>query len=113
MGINIDLHVFDYEAFMDRLSEVGASDRGRINAILDECGHRLADKYVLLNDEYHEDSNPYYTLFSLLDAAFGLDDLRKNSHGAAMDTPGWNKGISGIDRDDVAARLGITLPDDE
>lgn len=117
MGVSIDLHVLDHAKLMENLAKAGAGDEGRVNEILDRFGHRIGEKYVILNNEYHDDGNPYYGLMAVMDAAFGLkwvlDGGKGDTHDVIARTPGWLKGISYADTHDIAERLGIDISEGE
>lgn len=110
MGISIDLHVLDYKQIMQNLKDEGCDDEDRINQILDVCGHRLGDKYVILNNEYGEMS-PWYNLEVLLMNAF---DVGRETGGLSLsDVDGWLEGVSTVDLEDAAEKLGITIKEDD
>jgi len=116
MSKSIELFIYDYGAFRSALVKKGADDCVLLDSILLECGNRFGDKYALLNNEAWDSFNPYYSLSALLDSAFPAmcrSDQRyaSGSHGVLLHTP-RERGISGVERDDIAERLGIELKDE-
>lgn len=110
MGVNIDVRIYNKPALLERLAAWGATDADLTGRILDACGTTFGDVYVLLNNEYYEDENPYYHICDLIEAAFHAED----SFDVFLDTHNEisRDGIAAIDVEDIAARLGISLPDE-
>jgi hypothetical protein len=74
MGINIDAYHYDYEKLCQALEKLGVKDRELLDVILDECGTRIADRYVLINNEYWDGFSPYYNVSSVIDRVFNIED---------------------------------------
>ncbi len=101
MGVRIDIKRYKSEELIEKLKEWGADNDELAVSVLKECGMFIGDEYVLLNNEYHSEYNPYYTVGKLFDLAFGKTDSFR------VFLNNGKSGISSVDGDDIADRLGI------
>jgi hypothetical protein len=104
MSISIDLHIYEADKLIEALKTWGAKDEVLLKRILEECGTFLGNSYVLLNNEYGGES-PYYAVASLLDSAFE----GKDSFDLFLFSEFRRKGISYVEDEEVAERLGFEL----
>ena len=104
MGISIDLYKYDYTTLVaDLMSVDGINDQKKLEMILSECGEIIHDTYLILNNEYYEDGNPYYSVAVLIDLAFSVEDsfdVTLKNRKCAKDY---------VNVDDVAKKLNIEL----
>lgn len=105
MGISIDLYIFEYAKLMKKLIKLGAEEI-LLYKILTECGTISGGKYILLNNEKHDDGNPFNIVCDLIDSAFNVRD----SIDVFLDD--FKMGKNYVDRNEAAEKLGITLRDE-
>lgn len=111
MGVSIALHIYNKDELLRQLEEWGAADRILAIKILEECGTFLGDSYVLLNNEFWDGYSPYFNVATLFDAAFHKEDsfdIFLNRKGV-----GRTEGVNSVEIDEVAERLGITIPEEK
>lgn len=118
MSINIALTIFDWQELVDALSEeLNPHETKLLIEIMEECGHFLDYKYVLLNNEYGDEWSPYYNLSILIDSAFPhiFDGIKKSASKIITHTNYHGektiRGISHVDINETANKLGIKLTD--
>ena len=87
----------------------GATDVELSHKILDACGSFFGDKYVLLNNEFYDEYNPYFKVSYLFDSAFNKED----SSDVFLRGAKQEEGINSVDVDEVAEELGIKLKEKE
>ncbi|MGG5333762.1 hypothetical protein [Enterococcus sp. AZ163] len=76
MGVNIDLHSYDYEPLLEGIKNyVGTEDTNEIDKILRACGSVIDGKYIILNNELWDGYSPYYNVAGALDRHFKSDDV--------------------------------------
>lgn len=76
MGRSIDLYSYDYEKLLNRTLEVcNTNDRDLVEKILLSCGNKIADRYIILNQEFWEDCSCYYNVARALEKVFKVDDV--------------------------------------
>ena len=109
MGISIDLHIYNKYELLKGLSEWGTTDTALSIKILESCGTFFGDNYVLLNNEYHEDGNPYYNVAKLFDSAFKKED---SFHVFCFKVESV-EGKNWVEVDDIAAELGFEIIEEE
>jgi len=102
MGLSVDLYIYNYENLIKKFMEIGA-DSELLKRILTECGSVSGNKYVLLNNEHYDSSNPFNTVCDLIDSAFNIKDS------IDIFLEGYEIGINYIDRYEASERLGIYL----
>jgi hypothetical protein len=104
MGVSIDLYKYNYPALVESLMKIeGVNDKQKLEKILSKCGEIFGDTYLILNNEYYEDGNPYYGVASLIDSAFGIEDsfdvfLEDRQHA-----------IDYISPEDIAGEVGFEI----
>lgn len=106
MSVSINLYIFDNEKLMRKLIDLGA-EIVLLAKILRKCGTVSGGRYFLLNNERHDDGNPFNTVCSLIDSAFNM----KDSIDVFLDD--YEFGVAYVDRYNVADKLGITLRDED
>lgn len=75
MGTSIDLYKYDYDTLVKTLvAEKGISDVAMLEKILLKFGEKIGTCYILLNNEYYEDYNSFYSCSSLIDNYFKVED---------------------------------------
>lgn len=120
MSIRIELYIVVKADLVQRLVAAGAVRTSLLFEILEECGETIGSSYILLDNEYYDDGNPYYSLFELLDAAF--PELVKNDGSGSHDVflqmrlgrPGVvMRGTNYVDAVAVANTHGIDLKMEE
>ena len=105
MGINIEMHNYSFSRLCDELIKHGCGDIDIIKDVLLSCGTKIGDRYIILNNEYYEDENCFFTIGGLLDGIFGIEDcfdvfcLNKNTDEIEM--------ISYIDPFDVEEKYRL------
>jgi len=76
MGRSIDLYSYDYEKLVNKTLRIcNTEDRELVEKILLSCGNKIADRYIILNQEYREDSSCYYNVARVLSRIFKVDDV--------------------------------------
>lgn len=74
MGISIDLNIYDAKQLKQSFVNAGATDEELLTKIMAKFGTFLADKYLLVNNEYGGDYSPYYNLTGAIDKVFKIKD---------------------------------------
>lgn len=102
MGVNVEVKLYDVELLINKFEVVkGIKDVKLLKEILSKFGHLIANRYILLNNEYCGEFNPYYNLAEMIDFVFGVED----SFYVLMFSD-YIK-YCGVDMDDVVKELGI------
>lgn len=109
MSVSIDVKILDHGDLLDRLEGAGVTNdkpSGLLLSILDACGRHLGDCYVIMNNEYGDGYSPWYNIIRLIDSAYGVDcsDVFYKTK--------QTKGISYVDLEEVAEKLGITIEEE-
>jgi hypothetical protein len=76
MGRSIDLYSYDYEKLLNKTLEVCKTDnRELVEKILLSCGNKIADRYIILNQEFWESCSCYYNVSSTLERIFKINNV--------------------------------------
>ena len=76
MGRSINLYSYNYEQLTNELLKVCETNNTElVEKILLACGNKIGDRYILLNQEFWEEFNSYYTVASIFSEVFGIDDV--------------------------------------
>lgn len=102
MGICIDLNIYKAESLIQRFKDIGVEDEERIRAILSDCGRFVGDEYIILNNEYYDEYNPYYSVIDILDTAFGIESQTQVFHEVRE-----TEGINSVDRVELFEKYGL------
>lgn len=120
MSRSVDVQIYEWTTLLDRLGQWAvkhnkAMNRDLVASVLEKCGDRIGDKYVLLNNEYSEEYNPFYNVATLVEAAVGihpsdaeLDDVFEVF--LDMRSEHSKQAIHYVDKDKVIEELGLTRP---
>lgn len=75
MGKSIDLYSYDYEKLVNKTLEVCKTNkRELVEQILLAFGNKIADRYILLNQELWDDYSCYYNVARVLNRVFKTED---------------------------------------
>lgn len=75
MGVYVDLYKINFEDYINELmKEPKINDRKMLKKIMLEFGEKIGDQFILLNNEYYEDYNSYYSMFHLIDSYFEIEE---------------------------------------
>lgn len=77
MGISIDVEIFNHKKLRDKIIQtynLNAADEELLDKILMAFGVVAGDRYIVLNNEYAGDYNPYYQLSDAIEKAFKLNE---------------------------------------
>ena len=110
MSVDVDLHKVKYAKYLNELMKLEeVNDKETLEKILLKFGEKIGDYYILLNNEYYNDYNSYYNLFSLIDFYFKIDDTypNKSSHEVFLNL--CEEMVANRNRYDVAYELGIEV----
>lgn len=124
MSIDIDLYAYDYKQLVSKIVEHlkldgSEKDLKLIQNILERFGYITNDKkeYIILNNEYYEDGNPYFNICDVICSAFGKsesnEDLFGNVFCTFRDVVPRKTLHNYVDKYDVADELNIDLFIDE
>lgn len=112
MGRSVDLYYYQASGLLHALGEWSEGDNEQfLREILAECGTFRDDVYIVVDNEFYNDYNPFWALLEVLSAAFPHKKIRKDVYDIFRDGREW--GITSADKQDIAGRLGITLEDEE
>ena len=120
MSIDIDLYAYDYKQLVSKIVEhlklVGTEDDLKIiQNILERFGYITLDnkEYIILNNEWYENGNPYYNICSVICSAFRKSESKVDLFGNVFCTfrdVVERKTLNNYaDKYDVADELGIEL----
>lgn len=113
MGICIDIKKVKLEPLKDCIIEKlkvenSELNREKIQTILNEFGETFNDTYIILNNEYYEDGNPYYNVLDVVAWAFGQDAEKVYLFDCFFDKRvKMLEGISYGEKYEMAEKLGI------
>ena len=123
MGVSIDVFSFDYDALrwafkkliFDQHPELKDNEDGyakveQIGRIMKEFGSIVGDRYIILNDEYHEEYSPYYEIGTFIDRYYNVEDSSDAMYSKEVDRLSIGKHSNA---GDAADNLGIELPEEE
>ena len=125
MSIDIDLYAYDYKELVSKIVKQlkldGAEEElQKIEVILERFGYITKDKqeYIILNNEYYEDGNPYFNICYVICSAFGKSESNEDLFGQVFLNFRGNglereNLINYVDKYDVADELNIDLVLDE
>lgn len=74
MGISIDLYIYDANKLKQSFINAGATDEALLTKIMSGFGTFLADKYLIVNNEYGSEYSPYYNLTGAIGKVFKIKD---------------------------------------
>lgn len=105
MSQSVDVNIYDKEKLLQALRDWGANNDDLTNKILAEFGTFAGDKYILLNNEFYGEFNPYYNLATVMDRAYQHPD----SFDVLLDFNNEysTEGTSSVEVWDVCERLDI------
>lgn len=109
MSRSIDLYSYDYEKLLNKVIEHCNTDNKELaEKILLACGNKIADRYILLNQEFWEDYSCYYNVASVLDNVFNVEDSFGEIFCTFRNSPADRQGlISAISRDGIYREIGL------
>lgn len=125
MSIDIDLYAYDYNQLVSKIVEHLKLDGTeeelqKIEKILERFGYITRDKqeYIILNNEYYEDGNPYFNICDVICSAFGKSESNEDLFGQVFlnfreNGAKYKYLINYVDKYDVADELNIELISDE
>ena len=125
MSVDIDLYAYDYKELVSKIVERlkldgSEKDLEMIQNILEKFGYITKDKeeYIILNNEWYEDGNPYFNICYVICSAFGKSEDEVDLFGRVFLDFGGNGAkykylINYVDKYDVADELNIELISDE
>jgi hypothetical protein len=115
MSRSIDLYSYDYEKLVNRILEVCDTDnRALIEKVLDACGNKISDRYVILNQEFWEDYSCYYNVAKALEKIFKVDDVFGKVFCTFDDNETDRKELtSAMDICEIFDEMGIEMPVEE
>lgn len=124
MSIDIDLYAYDYKQLVSKIVEHLKLDGTeeelqKIEKILERFGYITNDKkeYIILNNEYYEDGNPYFNICDVICSAFGESedevDLFGNVFCSIKDVVKRKTLHNYVDKYETANDLGVDLIEDE
>lgn len=125
MSIDIDLYAYDYKQLVSKIVEHlkldgSEKDLEMIQNILEKFGYITKDKeeYIILNNEWYEDGNPYFNICYVICSAFGKSEDEVDLFGQVfLDFRGngakYKYLINYVDKYDIADELNIELIVDE
>ena len=108
LDIAIDVKIYKWESLCLALIAKGVpeAERPKLESILKECGSVSGETYVLLNNEYYGDYNPFYNVATLIDSAFNVED----SFDVFLE---GEYGVSSVEMEDVAEKYGFELKEED
>ena len=120
MSIDIDLYAYDYKELVSKIVEHLKLDGSKktvetIQKILERFGYITIDntEYIILNNEWYEDGNPYFNICDVICSAFGKSedkvDLFGNVFCSFRDVVKRKTLHNYVNKYDVAEDLGINL----
>lgn len=114
MGRSIDLYSYDYEKLVNKTLDVCKTDnRELVEKILLSFGNKIADRYILLNQELWDDYSCYYNVASILNKVFKVEDVFGDIFCSFNREEVDKKDlIAAMDKDTVLDNLGIGIEED-
>ena len=120
MSIDIDLYAYDYKQLVSKIVEHlkldgSEKDLKLIQNILERFGYITLDneEYIILNNEWYEDGNPYLNICTVICSAFGKPedevDLFGNVFCSIKDVVKRKTLHNYVDKYETANDLGIDL----
>lgn len=107
MGATIELKTGDYNTIKNQLiDEFNITEVDLLEKILLSFGDKIDNTYILLNNEYDEESNSYYGVSEFIDKYFKADSFD-------VFLRNMTEGTANVNAYDVADNLGVELPDDD
>ena len=124
MSIDIDLYAYDYKQLVSKIVEHlkldgSEKDLKLIQNILERFGYITLDneEYIILNNEWYEDGNPYFNICDVICSAFGKSeyevDLFGNVFCSVKDVVKRKTLHNYVDKYETANDLGIDLIEDK
>ena len=118
MGRCVDMIKVDIEPFKDCIIkklkvENTKENRDLIQRVLDKFGYTHEGAYIILNNEFTEDWNPYFNICTVLASAFGQSESKIDLFDCFYDKKVKHDYLkSYADKYEVADELGIELIED-
>lgn len=76
MGVSVDVHSYDYEELVEEIQKYLKTDNKiLIEKILKTGGNIVGDRYIIVDNELWEDSNPVTIISSVFNELFDIDDF--------------------------------------
>ena len=124
MSIDIDLYAYDYKQLVSKIVEHlkldgTEKDLELIQNILERFGYITLDnkEYIILNNEWYEEGNPYFNICTVICSAFGKSedkvDLFGNVFCTFKDVVKRKTLHNYVDKYETADDLGIDLIQDK
>ena len=108
MGTSVELNKCNYSELLNALvTKFNIEDIATLEKALGEFGEKAGDQYFILNNEYYEEFNAYYSLGGFIDRYFGVEDSFSVICGLTKEAN------CNVNEDDVAEILGVELPERE
>lgn len=115
MGKSIDLYSYDYNKLLNRILEVcKTNDKELVEKILLSCGTKIADRYIILNQELWDDCSCYYNVATSLERIFNIEDVFGEVF-CCLDNSKTDKQelVSAMYIWSISEELDIKIPDEE
>lgn len=75
MGASIDLYSYDYNKLVTKTMNVcKTTNKELIERVLLSCGNKIENRYIILDQDFWEDSNCRSNLARVLERLFKVDD---------------------------------------
>lgn len=119
MGRCVDMVKVDIEPFKDCIIkklkvEDTKENRDLIQKVLDKFGYTHDGTYIILNNEFDEEGNPYDNVSTVLASAFGQSEYEIDLFNCFYDKKVKHDYlINYADKYEIADELGIELIEDE
>jgi hypothetical protein len=115
MGRSIDLYSYDYEKLVNKILKIcNTEDRELVKNVLLSCGNKIADRYIILNQELWENCSCYYNVSRVLSRIFKIDDVFGKVFCVCYNTDVDEKTlINTKEIYEIEDELGIEIPESE
>lgn len=115
MGRSIDLYSYDYGKLTNRILEVcKTNNKELIEKVLLSCGTKIADRYIILNQEFWENSSCYYNVATTLETIFNVDDVFGEIFCVyGEDQTDKQELINAMEMYEIEEKIGMEIPERE
>ena len=115
MGRSIDLYSYNYNKLTNKILKVcETSDKELVEKILLSCGTKIADRYIILNQEFWEGSSCYYNVATVLERMFDVGDVFGEVFCSFDNSETDQKEIvSAMEIYEIEEEIGIEIPEEE